>query len=59
MSRTIELAFEIVLEASLRADGYTALTREGYDREKTIFLDAVLDFCSSRHLAEQLLVHHS
>ncbi|MBI1292238.1 type I restriction endonuclease subunit R [bacterium] len=44
MSRTTELAFESVIEASLLADGYTALSRDGYDRERAIFPEAVLNF---------------
>jgi len=44
MSRTNEAAFESVIETHLLARGYVRLDREGFDRARAIFPEAVLDF---------------
>lgn len=44
MSRTNEAAFETVIEAHLLANGYTPVSRDGFDRERAIFPDVVLGF---------------
>ena len=43
-SRHSETAFETVIEAYLLAHGYVPLDREGFDRERAIFPETVLDF---------------
>jgi type I restriction enzyme R subunit len=43
-SRHWESAFETVIETSLLAHGYVTLNRDGFDRERAIFPEAVLDF---------------
>lgn len=42
--RHSETAFETVIEAHLLAHGYVMLDREGFDRERAIFPETVLDF---------------
>jgi hypothetical protein len=44
VTRTSEAAFETVLEAHLLANGYVSLPREGFDRERAIYPEAVLTF---------------
>ena len=39
-----ELAFETVIEAHLLANGYVNVERDGFDRERAIFPEAVLAF---------------
>ncbi len=39
-----EASFETVIEAHLLDHGYVSVSREGYDRERAIFPDAVLSF---------------
>ena len=39
-----EGAFETVIEAHLLQNGYTPVTREGFDRERAIFPETVLAF---------------
>ena len=39
-----EAAFETVIEARLLAYGYVAVNRDGFDRERAIFPETVLDF---------------
>lgn len=39
-----EAAFETAIEESLLANGYTALDRAGYDKERALFPNVVLDF---------------
>lgn len=41
---TQEAAFEAVIETHLLANGYTAIGRDGFDRERAIFPGVVLDF---------------
>jgi type I restriction enzyme R subunit len=43
-SQYSEAAFENVIEGHLIANGYTAVHRDGFDRERAIFPDAVLGF---------------
>jgi type I restriction enzyme R subunit len=43
-SRHSEAAFETVIEGHLHANGYEALAREGFDRERAIFPKEVLTF---------------
>jgi type I restriction enzyme R subunit len=43
-SRHSEFAFETVIEAHLLQNGYVAIARDGFDRERAIFPDAVLAF---------------
>ncbi len=42
--RHSEAAFETVIEAHLLQNGYTPVAREGFDRERAIFPETVLDF---------------
>ena len=42
--RHTERAFETVIEAHLLANGYVRSRREGFDRERAIFPEAVLAF---------------
>ena len=42
--RHSEAAFETVIEAHLLANGYIALNRDGFDRERAIFPETVLAF---------------
>jgi type I restriction enzyme, R subunit len=42
--RHTEAAFETVIEAHLLDHGYSALSREGYDRDRAIFPETVLGF---------------
>ena len=44
MTRTDEKAFETVIEAHLLANGYVAVDRDGFDRERAIFPETVLAF---------------
>ena len=44
MSHTREIHFESVIESHLLANGYVAVGREGYDRERAIFPSVVLEF---------------
>jgi type I restriction enzyme R subunit len=44
MKQTTEKAFESVIEAHLLAKGYLALERDGFDRERAVFPEAVLAF---------------
>jgi type I restriction enzyme, R subunit len=44
MKPTSEESFETVIEAHLLGNGYVGVPREGYDRERAIFPDAVLSF---------------
>jgi type I restriction enzyme R subunit len=46
-ARHSEGAFETVIEATLLANGYVSQPAEGFDRERAIFPDAVLDFIRS------------
>ena len=39
-----EAAFETIIEAHLLQNGYVSVDREGFDRERAIFPDAVLAF---------------
>jgi type I restriction enzyme R subunit len=41
---TTECAFETVIEAHLLGNGYVAIDREGFDRERAIFPDVALAF---------------
>lgn len=41
---TSEAAFECVIEAHLLGHGYATVAAAGFDRERAIFPDAVLDF---------------
>ncbi|MEZ4301987.1 MAG: DEAD/DEAH box helicase family protein [Polyangiaceae bacterium] len=43
-SRHSEAAFETVIEHHLLANGYVAVPREGFDRERAVFPSVVLDF---------------
>ncbi len=45
MSRTSEAAFETVIEAHLLANGYGRVGGDGFDRNRAIFPEVVLDFC--------------
>ncbi|MBL1150312.1 MAG: type I restriction endonuclease subunit R [Armatimonadetes bacterium] len=51
-SRHSETAFETVIEAHLLAKGYVRLDRGGFDRERAIFPEAVLDFIRETQPAE-------
>ena len=42
--RHSEAAFETVIEANLLANGYVAVARDGFDRERAIFSETVLAF---------------
>ena len=44
MIQTAESAFETVIEAHLLQNGYIPVAREGFDRDRAIFPDAVLAF---------------
>ena len=44
MKPSSEAAFETVIEAHLLANGYVRVPGEGFDRERAIFPDVVLDF---------------
>ena len=44
MSQTSEAAFETVIEAHLLRNGYVSVDQEGFNRERAIFPDAVLEF---------------
>jgi type I restriction enzyme R subunit len=44
MPETSEKSFETVIEAHLLANGYVAVDREGFHRERAMFPDVVLDF---------------
>jgi type I restriction enzyme R subunit len=44
MKTTSETAFETVIEAHLLQNGYISVAREGFDRERAIFPEVVLDF---------------
>lgn len=44
MKPTIEAAFETVIETHILANGYVIVDRNGFDRERAIFPDIVLDF---------------
>jgi ABC-type nitrate/sulfonate/bicarbonate transport system substrate-binding protein len=44
MTQTNEAAFETVIEAHLLANGYVAVDRNGFDRERAIFSETVLAF---------------
>lgn len=44
MNRTLEIAFETVIESHLLDNGYTRIPREGFDRERAIFPETVLAF---------------
>jgi type I restriction enzyme R subunit len=46
-ARHTEGAFETVIEATLLADGYVAQPADGFDRDRAIFPEAVLDFIQS------------
>jgi type I restriction enzyme, R subunit len=50
--RHSETAFETVIETHLLAHGYVRLDREGLDRERAIFPEAVLDFIRVTQPAE-------
>jgi type I restriction enzyme, R subunit len=43
-SRYSEAAFETVIEQHLLTQGYVAVARDGFDRERAIFRSVVLDF---------------
>jgi type I restriction enzyme R subunit len=43
-NRRSESAFESVIETHLLRNGYVSVPREGFDRERAIFPEAVLDF---------------
>ncbi len=51
-SRHSEAAFETVIEAHLLENGYVSVAREGFDRERAIFPDMVLDFIRETQPAE-------
>jgi len=44
MKQTNEAAFETVIELHLLANGYTSISPTGFDRDRTIFPETVLDF---------------
>lgn len=44
MIRTNEAAFETVIEAQLLANGYVAVDRNGFDRERAIFPETAVAF---------------
>ncbi|MBI1745381.1 MAG: DEAD/DEAH box helicase family protein [Acidobacteria bacterium] len=44
MTQTNEAAFETVIEAHFLANGYVWVSRDGFDRERAIFPEVVLDF---------------
>ncbi len=43
-ARHSEAAFETVIETNLLANGYVAVNRDGFDRERAIFPETVLAF---------------
>jgi type I restriction enzyme R subunit len=43
-TRHSEAAFETVIEAHLLQNGYRSVPREGFDRERAIFPEGVLEF---------------
>jgi hypothetical protein len=43
MPETLEKSFETVIESHLLANGYVAVDRSGFDRERAIFPETVLD----------------
>jgi type I restriction enzyme R subunit len=51
-SRHLEAAFETVIEAHLLQNGYVCVDREGFDRERAIFPEAVLAFIRETQPAE-------
>ena len=51
-SRHSETAFETVIETHLLAHGYVRLDRDGFDRERAIFPETVLDFIRDTQPAE-------
>ena len=44
MKQTSEAAFETIIETHLLANGYVTKDRDGFDRERAIFPDVVLEF---------------
>ncbi len=44
MKPTSEASFETVIEVHLLQNGYASVAREGFDRERAIFPEVVLDF---------------
>jgi len=46
-ARHTEGAFETVIEATLLANGYVAQPADGFDRDRAVFPEAVLDFIQS------------
>ncbi|MFO0875273.1 MAG: hypothetical protein U0575_15065, partial [Phycisphaerales bacterium] len=50
--RHSEAAFETVIEQHLLARGYAAVPRDGFDRERAIFPEVVLDFIQKTQPAE-------
>ena len=42
--RHSEAAFETVIEQHVLANGYVAVSRDGFDRERAIFPSVILDF---------------
>ena len=51
-SRHSEAAFETVIEARLRQNGYVSVDREGFDRERAIFPEMALAFIRETQPAE-------
>ena len=43
-ARYSEAAFETVIETNLLANGYVAVNRDGFDRERAVFPEVVLAF---------------
>ncbi|MEW5708616.1 MAG: type I restriction endonuclease [Pseudomonadota bacterium] len=52
MNRTTEAAFEAVIERHLLANGYASVPRDGFDRERAIFPEVVLEFIRETQPAE-------
>ena len=52
MSQTDEAAFETVIEAHLLENGYVSIGRDGFDRDRAIFPNAVLAFIRETQPAE-------
>ncbi len=50
--RHSEAAFETVIEAHLLQNGYEAVSREGFDRERAMFPETVLAFIRETQPAE-------
>ncbi len=50
--RHTEAAFETVIDAHLLENGYVCIDRQGFDRERAIFPEAVLDFIRETQPAE-------